>query len=318
MYKLSVCIPTYNRYTSLIKQVEYFIEEIDKDDLKIELVVSNNCSTDETRDYLDSVKEKYPKVIVNHNKENLGLIGNLNKVCEIAKGEYIWVVGDDDSIYPGTLRRVFSVLETHNDIMRIFLNYRTIANGDVVEKRVFEGITGYYNDGFEMFSNITEANSLGLSMFLSANIFKREQLLEANEIVKKCGEVANLALPLGWSLFCAIGAGYIIDKVSLDNKLDGISWSDSKIRVFYRDQIAICDLLSLHMGINDRLNNLMIRNLPSSYSEIKFLIMNRNEGLDNYAAKWLWKNFKALYFKDILTFPFYVLKLLFKKTGIKL
>ena len=50
MALLSICIPTYNRLEQIKRQVEFFIFEgvLEKD---IELIVSNNCSTDGTTEY---------------------------------------------------------------------------------------------------------------------------------------------------------------------------------------------------------------------------------------------------------------------------
>lgn len=314
---LSVCIPTYNREESLKRQIDYFLPFVKKYREDVELIVSNNYSTDGTTAYLES-KRDCPELIINHNKENAGLIGNLRVVTAMASGQYIWVVGDDDQLYDGTAEKILDLIKGRPNLGHVFLNYYTIIGTVLNNTPVYSGKAGYFDDGFELFSAITERSTLGANLFLTANVFKGELLKEANCIVDEFGEAENMSLPLGWSLFCSSLPGYIVENPCLEDQAEGISWSDSKTRVFYRDHFALCDKLAARMGISNEMNNLMIHNMPSTYPAIKFAFLNKNSNLDNYAGKWLWSNYKLAYIKDIILFPFYLAKLALKMIGRKI
>ena len=110
---LSICIPTYNRQNKILRTVRDFYNQIllsgEKDD--IELVVSNNCSTDDTRKILDGLD--FPKINfrVFHQTENIGFDWNTKFLYEKAKGQYIWYFGDDDIIFNGSVKTIFDSIK---------------------------------------------------------------------------------------------------------------------------------------------------------------------------------------------------------------
>ena len=95
---LSIYIPTYNRYDKLKKQVEYFIKEGIIDKWNVELVISDNHSTDKTKEYLVEVASMYKNINIFRNKQNFGIGYNVSKGPELTRGKFVWVVGDDDII----------------------------------------------------------------------------------------------------------------------------------------------------------------------------------------------------------------------------
>lgn len=312
MIKLSICIPTYNRMEYLKKQIDFFLPYLEKNENEIELIVSDNCSNDGTFEYLNSILLQNKNIIINTNKSNEGLVGNLRIVTGMASGMYIWVVGDDDQLFDGTVEKVLDIISANPTVGHIFLNYITDIDDEHYSGPIYSGKTGFFKSGFEMFSAITEKSTLGANMFLTANIFLAKSMAEANYIVDKYDESKNLALPLGWAAFSSKFPGYIEESVCLKDRIADVSWSDAKTRVFYRDQIAICNKISVKMGIEDKMNRLLIYNMPSTYSFIKFALLNK-ENLDNFVGKWMWYNFRIIYIKQILFFPFYVIKIVCRR-----
>lgn len=107
---LSVCIPTYNRFCWIKKSVE--ILEIECSDLldKVEIIISDNCSTDNTSQILTRAENSL-SAIVNRNKSNNGAIYNLDQCTKMASGKYVWVLGDDDLLLPNSLRKLVELIE---------------------------------------------------------------------------------------------------------------------------------------------------------------------------------------------------------------
>lgn len=77
----------------------------------LEIVISDDHSKDETYEIILEEASKYRgqhKVVVNRNKTNLGLIGHVNKIFEIASGELIVAAAGDDISLPIRTERICS------------------------------------------------------------------------------------------------------------------------------------------------------------------------------------------------------------------
>jgi glycosyltransferase involved in cell wall biosynthesis len=96
--KISICIPQYNRISFLLKNLS-LIEQQSYE--KLEVVVSDDCSTDNTMEEIHKLISKYKYPLLYHRFEtNHGYDKNLRKSIELATGEYVVVLGNDDTINP--------------------------------------------------------------------------------------------------------------------------------------------------------------------------------------------------------------------------
>jgi glycosyltransferase involved in cell wall biosynthesis len=107
---VSVCIVTYNQEKYIAQCLESFVEQ--ETNFNIEIIVGDDCSTDETRTVIDGFQKKHPELIfpVYHEK-NLGPVKNILSVYRRAKGKYICHVDGDDYALPGKLQKQFDILE---------------------------------------------------------------------------------------------------------------------------------------------------------------------------------------------------------------
>lgn len=98
---LSICIPTYNRARILGETLTCFVQNPEFDD-DVEIVISDNCSTDDTGAVARMFSEKYRNVRYFRNEENV-LDRNFIHVLDRAEGQYLkllndWVYMDVDSL----------------------------------------------------------------------------------------------------------------------------------------------------------------------------------------------------------------------------
>ncbi len=112
MPKLSICIPTYNRASDMAKTVEAVIAQMTAD---VEIVISNNGSTDGTAEQLQTIVATHPTqtIRVIHQAANIGFDRNVLSVVQAAQGEYCWLLSDDDSILPGGVNAVLDIIQAH-------------------------------------------------------------------------------------------------------------------------------------------------------------------------------------------------------------
>lgn len=115
---LSICIPTYNGSKYIRENLDIMIKQIQEKKLVgVEIVVSDNCSTDSIPEIMAEYVKKYPEIIkYSRNKKNLGYDGNVMKCCELAQGKFIHLFGDDDYYSPNGLKKLYDVLEKNPNL----------------------------------------------------------------------------------------------------------------------------------------------------------------------------------------------------------
>jgi glycosyltransferase involved in cell wall biosynthesis len=76
-----------------------------QDYYRIELVICDNASTDETQDVCRDLVQADSRVIYHRHQTNIGLLNNFISAIEIAKGTYFRWIGDDDWLAPDFISR---------------------------------------------------------------------------------------------------------------------------------------------------------------------------------------------------------------------
>jgi glycosyltransferase involved in cell wall biosynthesis len=105
---LTVAIPTYNRLKYLQELLPELLRQC-KPYPEIEILVSDNGSTDGTAEYLKTL----PFIQVWTNTENVGAAANFVLCVEDAQGEYVWLFGDDDLIEKDGIDNVMDTLRVY-------------------------------------------------------------------------------------------------------------------------------------------------------------------------------------------------------------
>lgn len=91
---VTIAIPTYNRGDKYLK--ESLDSSLGQTYSNIEILISDNCSTDNTPEVIGSYKDS--RIRYFRQKRNLGQRGNMNFLLQQAKGDYFLMLHDDDSI----------------------------------------------------------------------------------------------------------------------------------------------------------------------------------------------------------------------------
>lgn len=116
MMDITVIVATYNQEDTIGRTIDSILSQ--KTDAAYEILVVDDCSTDNTSAVCRSYADQYPdKVRYIRRQHNLGLVANYIDAIRRAKGRYIAdCAGDDFWIDPTKLQRQFEVLEQNNDI----------------------------------------------------------------------------------------------------------------------------------------------------------------------------------------------------------
>jgi len=121
MIKLSICIPTYNRSKHL-KNCLASIGEADSKYLdQIDICISDNGSTDDTEAIVKDAK-RFLKINYQRNDSNLGIPRNFLKVVSMAVGEFAWLIGDDDLLFPYSIEQILNLINNNPKIDYFYIN----------------------------------------------------------------------------------------------------------------------------------------------------------------------------------------------------
>lgn len=119
---LSVCITTFNRANWLAKTLENWSRLRPSPDAEVELIVCDNASTDHTPEVVKLYEER-SDFRYQPNEVNVSRVGNLTKAAQLAKGRFVWIVGDDDLLMPGSLDQILEAIRHNASLSLICLNY---------------------------------------------------------------------------------------------------------------------------------------------------------------------------------------------------
>lgn len=175
---LSINIPSNNK-TSLLKESFFSINEEIKKNSECEICISDNSSTDETKNFFDKLRKKY-KFEYRRSLDSLSLDENINTAINMSKSKYSWIFGDDDLIVNGCIEKILKILkEIKPDIL--IVNSQTFHNDRIIENsRHYLNKNIEYdeskNDEFlkDMVGYITYASSIIINNEVWKNYFKKE------------------------------------------------------------------------------------------------------------------------------------------------
>lgn len=113
--KISVVVTSFNHENYIKKCMDSIL--IQKGDFKLELIVGDDCSQDNTRKILEQYQKQHPSIInLLPKTKNMGVSKNLKRCMEAVTGEYVAVCeGDDCWIDPLKLQKQIKFLEKRKD-----------------------------------------------------------------------------------------------------------------------------------------------------------------------------------------------------------
>lgn len=97
---ISVLITAYNRENYIEEAIRSVLDSNYKD---YELIVLDDCSTDNTYRIIQEMGRENPQIRIYKNEKNLGQFPTRNKIASLAKGSYLKYLDSDDVMEPDCL-----------------------------------------------------------------------------------------------------------------------------------------------------------------------------------------------------------------------
>jgi len=132
--KVSACIIAYNHEKYIKACLEGALAQ--KVNFSYEIIISEDCSTDRTREIVKEYQKKYPdKIKLFLNEKNLGLIGNWVKSLKRCRGEYVAICeGDDYWTDTNKLQKQIDFLDSHPEFALSSHNADVIRGDTIIRK----------------------------------------------------------------------------------------------------------------------------------------------------------------------------------------
>lgn len=112
---LSIVIFTHNRCSKLKKTVNSLIPQLTEE---VEIFISDNCSSDGTKNYINSLGSNIRRVT---HKENIGADLNYIFCLDNAIGDYVWTLCDDDFVRPNIVNIILTGIKTNKGVKFLYL-----------------------------------------------------------------------------------------------------------------------------------------------------------------------------------------------------
>lgn len=96
--KLSIVIPSYNEATTIHEIIEKVLKVQSTISFEKEIIIVNDCSTDNSKDVLEELAKKHPQITILSNEVNLGKTQTVKKGLLASSGDWV-VIQDADLEY---------------------------------------------------------------------------------------------------------------------------------------------------------------------------------------------------------------------------
>ena len=179
---LTIAIPTFNRGTYLdVALNQIYGELLSLEHTYIEIIVSNNSSTDDTRLIVSQHERIGLKLRYIENDRNIGSDKNIAQCFNEAKGDYVLILGDDDLIVDGALKLLINQLKEKRFGVVCLRSYG--FNNDFKKELPFSKLHDeIYTNAGKFLTKISPLMTLISGCVIQKNLLR---LIDANQY---CGE----------------------------------------------------------------------------------------------------------------------------------
>ena len=112
--RVSICIPAYNHGRFLGAAIESALAQTDTG---VEVVVSDNRSTDDTAQLVAAMAKKDPRIRYELAPQHVGMAENFNRCLALARGEYIKFLCADDLLEPRCVAQLLAAMENQDAVL---------------------------------------------------------------------------------------------------------------------------------------------------------------------------------------------------------
>ena len=199
----SVIIASYNYGRFLAEAIESVLRQTIPPD---EILITDDCSSDDTWDIAESYREKYPNLIrTNKNNDNLGIVRHFNLAVGQTTGDYICILGADNRLRSDYLERTSEILDSDSGIGIAYTDFALfgpragVASAEMATQWNTSELAGVFHIvRFPDFDSSSHQALKTMNFIHGSSLFRREAYLRAG------GYLSAVPLPEDHNLFLRI------------------------------------------------------------------------------------------------------------------
>ncbi len=130
--KLSICIATLNRAAFLGETLDSIIAQATDE---VEIVVVDGASTDNTEELVRGYQQRFPRLNYLRLEAKGGVDKDYCRTVELARGEYCWLMSDDDLLKLGAIQAVLDATRHGYGLIIVNAEVRSPDLSSVVEPK---------------------------------------------------------------------------------------------------------------------------------------------------------------------------------------
>lgn len=159
--KISVCIVTFNHARYIEDCLSSVLgQQVNAD---LEILVGDDCSSDETRNIVSSFAQRYPDIVIPvFHPKNIGASHNYQYLINQADGDLIAHLDGDDFWLPGKLAAQMAYLEKNTQCVAVYANAIVISDGGELIAR----FNGKLSEEFTLDNLLRRGNFLNASSIM--------------------------------------------------------------------------------------------------------------------------------------------------------
>lgn len=206
--RLSVCIPTYNFGAFIGETLQSIATQLQDG---VEIVVLDGGSIDDTAEVVGAFAQRHPQIRYHRQPERGGIDRDMARTVALARGEYCWLFGADDTMRPGALTRMLARLDGGAELLLCGVTYCSFQMEPLFEGQVAQipDETRFdFSVGEDRLSYFARASTtLAFFSFLGSIVFSRKRWEEIGLEERFVGSLfAHVA-----RLFAMIAQGVMFD-----------------------------------------------------------------------------------------------------------
>ena len=225
--RLSICIGTYNRAKFIGETLDSMVVQLEPG---VEIVIMDNASSDNTTEVVTQYLLRHPEVRYFRHQENLGVDRNYDEAVNYARGEYCWLMSDDDLLCPRAINKVLSALEGGEDLVIVNAESRNSDLSVLIEKQLLkhESTVIYGEHDQESFF---KKNAKYIS-FIGCVVIKRNYWLSKNSSVYYGTWFIHVGVIFQDP---AIASVRVLTEPLVIIRLGNAGWSDARFKIWMLD-----------------------------------------------------------------------------------
>lgn len=277
---LSIVVPNYNHSKYLVRCIESIINQ---SIMPREVIVVDDCSTDNSIDIISDFQKQYSFLKLVVNDKNRGAVFTMNRGGELSSGKYLYFLAADDYLMPNFMSIFGEVLKKYPDLVMFKTGCRSefVFQDEIIEVKENNFSNGWKNGCCYYSPREIEDILHNGGDFFSSPVYLKRVWVEIGRLIESLGPVAD------WFCNAVISARYGVVHVSQDLLVRQSFTSSYSATPGTKEQIAIAteilDLLggSLYNDVFNFITNsyILFRAYPVD------VLMNVMNGNSNHLLK---------------------------------